>query len=252
MEVEKQEIHVRTGPRAGQVMLVSTPNAGAAWRVKTMFTKEPDTIAWLSSMKAGEVFLDVGANIGLYSLYAALHGLTVYAFEPHAQNYAQLVQNIQLNNLSDQVKAYCAALTDETYSWGTLYVSDRKAAGSLHNFGEKKNFRKEASEFKDSQGCFATAMDDLPWNFDHIKIDVDGIEEKVIRGGDRKLGLAKSVLVEINHNLPEHRDVLETMYSMGFQTDEAQIKAAKRTEGSFANVGNVIFTKPAKAMEAAA
>lgn len=252
MQAEVQEIHVRTGPRAGQAMVIATPNAGAAWRVKTMFTKEPDTIAWISAMEPGDVFLDVGANIGLYSLYAAFHGLRVYAFEPQAQSYALLVQNIQLNNLSDQIKAFCAALTDEV-SWGTLYVSDRKAAGSLHNFNEKKNFRKESAEFKDSQGCFGTKIDSLPWKPDHIKIDVDGIEEKVVLGAVEKLKSVKSLLVEINHNLPEHLQIIEVLRSLGFQTDEAQIKSAKRTEGSFTNVGNVIFTRvPAKSLEAAA
>lgn len=242
MVEEMQEIHVKTGPRAGQAMLVSTPNAGAKWRVKTMFTKEPDTIAWISAMSPGEVFLDVGANIGLYSLYAAFHGLRVYAFEPQAASYAQLVKNIQINGLSEKVTAYCAALTDET-AWSRLYVSDTKAAGSMNNFGEERNFRKETQEFKESQGSFGTTIDALPWQFDHIKIDVDGIEEKVVWGAAEKLNGVKSMLVEINHNLPEHLAVVQALRSLGFSTDETQIKAAKRTEGAFANVGNVIFKR---------
>jgi len=226
----------------GQKITVATPNAASVWRVKTMFTKEPDTISWISSMAPGEVFFDVGANMGLYSLYAAFHGLKVYAFEPHAQSYALLVQNIQINGLSEHVKAYCVALTKKT-EWSTLYMSDRKAAGSLSNFGEKRNFRKEVSDFKDSQGCYGTRIDDLPWNPDHIKVDVDGIEEKVVLGAMEKLKGVKSILVEINGNLQEHREITEVLYGMGFKTDEEQVNSARRTEGPFANVGNMIFKR---------
>ena len=59
----------------GRTLHFITPNRAVEWRVKTMFTKEPDTIAWIDGMHVGECFLDVGANIGLYSLYAALRGL---------------------------------------------------------------------------------------------------------------------------------------------------------------------------------
>jgi len=44
------------------------------FRVRTLFTKEPETIAWIDSFKTGEVFWDIGANIGLYGIYAAKKG----------------------------------------------------------------------------------------------------------------------------------------------------------------------------------
>src|SRR5574341_1906084 len=61
-----------------------TPNRHCAWRMETLFTKEPDTIEWLRGMKSGEVFYDVGANIGQYALIAAQRGLNVHAFEPES------------------------------------------------------------------------------------------------------------------------------------------------------------------------
>ena len=48
-----------------------TPNNLVKWRVKTFFTKEPDTLKWIDNFKEDEIFWDIGANIGLYSLYAA-------------------------------------------------------------------------------------------------------------------------------------------------------------------------------------
>src|SRR6185369_11103747 len=74
---------------AGELKFL-TPNQHCAWRVHTLDTKEPDTIAWLAKMQPGEVLFDVGANMGQYSLIAAKYGLTVHAFEPESQNFALL------------------------------------------------------------------------------------------------------------------------------------------------------------------
>ena len=52
-------------------LLFYTPNNLVKWRVKTFFTKEPDTLNWIDNFKEDEIFWDIGANIGLYSLYAA-------------------------------------------------------------------------------------------------------------------------------------------------------------------------------------
>ena len=49
-----------------------TPNELCAFRVKTFYSKEPETIDWINSFKENKIFWDIGANIGLYSCYAAL------------------------------------------------------------------------------------------------------------------------------------------------------------------------------------
>ena len=55
----------------------------AEFRIKTLFVKEPMTIEWMHSFRPDEIMLDVGANIGMYSCYAAkIIGARVYAFEP--------------------------------------------------------------------------------------------------------------------------------------------------------------------------
>ena len=74
------------------------------WRVTTLFTKEPGTIAWLDKeVKEGDVLFDIGANIGLYSVYAASKGAKVYAFEPHIINAAKLLLNTSLNTFKSSV-----------------------------------------------------------------------------------------------------------------------------------------------------
>src|SRR4051812_3556355 len=192
MPVESLEEYERLNPRCelehDDVHVVySTPNAITRARVETLFTKEPSTIAWIAGFKAGEVLVDVGANVGMYSVWAALaRNVRVYAFEPEAQNYALLNRNIQLNGLADRVVAYCAALSDSSGA-SQLYLSDLRAGTSCHSYGEKLDFSHRPMQPAFSQGCLSLTLDDLVTQGvlpapHHVKIDVDGFEPKVLAG----------------------------------------------------------------------
>ena len=63
-------------------------------RALTFETKEPETLNWIRGFDAEDNLLDIGANIGIYSLYAAYKGGNVTAIEPDALNYALLNLNI--------------------------------------------------------------------------------------------------------------------------------------------------------------
>ncbi len=70
------------------------------YRYGTFFTKEEGTIAWLeNTIKPNDIFYDIGANLGLYSLKAAkMHdSVKVFAFEPHKINFATMVRNFDNN-----------------------------------------------------------------------------------------------------------------------------------------------------------
>ena len=229
-------------------VIYSTPTMYAKWRVDSLFTKEPDTIEWIRNFQPGEVLVDIGANVGMYTIWAAkTRGIRVYAFEPESQNYAVLYKNIVLNHLSQQVVAYCAALSDVS-SFSLLHLSSFQVGSSCHSFGEEVDFKLEHRETKISQGCFSTTLDDLVTNGvmpmpDHIKIDVDGLEHKVLAGArnvlaDKRL---KSVLIEINTNLELHRKIIADMQALGFVLSPKQVAKALRAKGTFAGVGNHVF-----------
>lgn len=57
-----------------------------------------------------KIVLDIGANIGAYSIYCALAGAEVYAYEPDDYNYQMLLDNIALNNLQDKITVYHEAI----------------------------------------------------------------------------------------------------------------------------------------------
>lgn len=227
-------------------MRIATPNHQCAWRVETFWDKEPDTLAWIAGFNEGAVFVDVGANIGLYSVWAAItRQARVWAFEPEALNFAELNRNIALNRVP--VAAYPIALSDESQV-SSLFLSGTQAGGSCHTFGQKLDSNLQKGSFKYRQGSVSARLDDLISDGlipqpHHIKVDVDGLEHKVYAGGRQAMLNAKSVLIEINSGLPEHIAVVEAMEAAGFVTDPAQIAAARRTEGRFAGTGNVLFKR---------
>lgn len=248
-EYEKLNPGVTVNSNQGPVVYC-TPNLQTYWRVDTLFTKEPDTIEWLGSFQPGEILFDVGANVGMYSIWAAkTRGTIVYAFEPESQNYALLNKNIITNNLGDNISAYCVALGNTT-GFNKLYLSSFMIGGSCHNFGEQRNFHHEVVTFPHSQGCFSTTIDQIIANQvapvpDHVKIDVDGNEHFVIEGGRQTFSnpKVKSVLVEINGHLEKHREIIEYFLSIGYKYSEEQAEQSKQIDGPFKGIGNYVFRR---------
>jgi FkbM family methyltransferase len=234
----------------GVRVVYATPSTATKWRVDTLFEKEPITIQWIAGFAANEVLVDIGANVGMYTIWAAkTRGVRVFAFEPEAQNYALLNRNIVLNGLGEQVKAYCLGLSDQA-GYSELHLSDLSIGGSCHSLGERVDFKHEPMQPVFSQGCISARLDDLVTAGvlpvpDHIKIDVDGIEHKIIAGArgvlaDRKV---RSLLIETNQNLADHRQMVKEVESLGYRYDPAQVAAAERKSGSFKGVAEYVFKR---------
>lgn len=157
------------------------------WRVKTLATKEPGTIAWLDELQPGDVFYDIGANVGIYTIYAAEKvGPTghVYAVEPHLANAVSLLKNIAANGFQDRVTVACVALCDVDY-WGAFHYRDLTAGASGSQLGnaigeDGRPFTPVLTEYKHSIRLDHLATD---WRRPTaIKIDVDGRELHILCG----------------------------------------------------------------------
>lgn len=204
-------------------LIFYTPNSITKWRIDTLLEKEPDTIDWINSFEKNSVFFDIGANIGIYSVYAAKKGIKVFSFEPEALNYSLLNQNIYLNNLQHLVLAYNLALSD-CERMDKLYLREMAYGGALHNFGENLDHNKNNFNEIFRQGTFANSIDNLIENYNlplpnYIKIDVDGNESQVIMGMQKTLKnpFLKGVLVELNTNLKEDSQVNKVLLESGFK-----------------------------------
>ena len=91
-----------------------TPNRLSYFRAQTFLTKEPLTIKWIENFDEGSVFWDIGANIGLYSCFAAKEkNIITYSFEPSVFNLDMLAKNIYENNLNKNNKEN-KMFTDQT------------------------------------------------------------------------------------------------------------------------------------------
>ena len=232
-------------------LIFETANQATLWRAQTLFQKEPDTIAWIRQFQPGEVMLDIGANVGMYTILAAAgRDVSVYAFEPEAQNFAQLNRNIVFNGVGDRALAFPLALAD-TAKVDRLYLSAFGLGGSCHTFGESLDYHLQSRAQGITQGCVCSTLDTLlddgvipPAH--HIKIDVDGFEHLVIQGGAKVFAQPqlKSVLVELNTRLSEHQALIEYFSDLGFRYEPGQVEIGIRKEGSFAGIGNFIFSKP--------
>jgi FkbM family methyltransferase len=185
----------------GLPISVGARSALELWRCRTYETKEPETLDWIDGFSKEDVLFDIGANIGVYSLYAGKRGARVYSFEPEGQNFAGLSNNCLTNKL-DNVKPYCMALADREH-FDLLYVTSTNPGDSQHNLGAKNPFYQRDCSGK--QGIFASTVDRLCFEHgfpipQHIKIDVDGLEDRILEGAQKVLTHPdfRSLLIEIS------------------------------------------------------
>ena len=216
-------------------------------RAHTFEIKEPETINWIESFEQGDKFLDIGANIGIYSLFAANRNHQTIAIEPDALNYALLNLNIRKNDLSNLIIAYCIAIHNET-KFAEFNISSYAWGGALNSFDNNLDFK--GAKFKPihKQGLFGMTLDEFlkSINFipSHIKIDVDGNENFILKGAENTLKSAslKSLLVELDESRPDYENLLDVISSSGLILKERlNSDIFKGTE--FSNTYNHIFKR---------
>ena len=170
----------------------------------------------------------MGANVGLYAIYAArATGCRVVAFEPEAQNYALLLENIVLNGVQSKIDATNIAVT-RAFGIGRLHVHAMTKGGAYNRFHLAGEFRTPGAEGASASGPvtqlqMGASLDDLVARYGfaqptQVKIDVDGNEPDIIAGGSRVLSdpRCRSVLIEVQRGDPAHARMLEQLQEYGF------------------------------------
>ena len=192
--------------------------------VNTMFTKDHKTISWIRSFKKNSIFFDIGAGVGINSIFAGAHSKAkVYSFEPEASNYNSLVKNIFINKLNENILPYNIALSDET-KFAKLYLSQFKPGSGNHMFDESVDSSLNPMNFPYYQHGFSLTIDELVENFDfpvpnYIKIDVDGLENKIIKGSKNILKEQSllSLQVKTNQNISINKKMIEFIKKYNFE-----------------------------------
>jgi len=241
---------IRDVKLGNKIIKYCTPNLMTLGRVWNLFDAEPVTIEWILNFNENEILFDIGANVGTYGIFASvMKNAIVYAFEPESQNFSLLTKNIIYNDLSERMTAWPVAISDEQ-KFSLLNLWGFRAGNSHHFFDESKNFKLEEENFPFVQGAVSTTIDTLvdaeiipiP---DHIKIDVDGIEDKVVQGAWNTLSnpAVQSVLIELNTNLEQHRLIPPKLEELGFAYDLEQVRESMRTDPRHAGISEHVFRR---------
>lgn len=201
-----------------------------------IYRKESIVFKWLeANAKDGDVFYDIGANIGAYSLMigSTKRARAIYSFEPGVFTFPLLCENILVNNLSDVAHPFCIALSNET-GLVDFHYSTIEPGGANHFAGEdvcgvgaktalQGAFTQERIRLDDFVGIWGMESPNV------LKIDVDGIEYEVIEGGKEILsGVGPRVLiVEINEDplyAKRKKMIHDLLISVGFELREKENK----------------------------
>ena len=207
-----------------QKLLFHTPNWLTEYRARTLLTKEPETISWINRIPLNSVFFDVGANIGVYSVYAALiKNARVIAFEPSFLNLELLYRNIQSNHLENKITIIPLSLSNFNQI-ENLYMEKRDNIwGGAHNSSGLNTTQdgKPMEEFTVSLQV-AISLDSLSELLGlpvpaYIKIDVDGLESIILTGAQKTLTNVKEILIEVDKsNVSQIADVKRILGTLGF------------------------------------
>ena len=224
--VTRFTIESTTSTKIGEYSFVlSAANARLDSRNRTYGTKEPGTIEWIDGFAEGSILWDIGANIGLYSLYAARsRQCKVIAFEPSVFCLEFLARNIWQNNLQKLVSIVPNPLSDAT-SVNLLTLNSREWGESSNSFGTTLN--QDGKEINPSlkYQILGITMDDAINKLgipkpEHVKIDVDGIEPMILLGGAEILKVVQSVSIEVPTYAGAKQKVAEILTSAGLYLDK--------------------------------
>ena len=214
------------------------PNNLTEYRVDTFFIKEPETLEWIDNFitKENIIFWDIGANIGLYSIYAAVKNekIKVYSFEPSTSNLRVLSRNVSLNQLENKIYINQFPLSNKENGFELMMESNFIEGGALHSFGVKKDFEGKDIKSKNNYRLYGFNINFLINNLnfeipDYIKIDVDGLEHFILEGANKILSnnKIKGILVEINENY------LEQAEKVKFLMDKFKFNLIKKEQSKF-------------------
>ena len=209
----------------------------------------PDMGFLLHFLRAEDLFVDIGANVGSYTILAcSAVGARGIAFEPVPSTYKKLVENIRLNYLDEKVKCVNKGVGDQQ---GTIaFTSDSDTTNHALASGEQCDNQVTVE---------VTSLDNALAGDDPslIKIDVEGYETLVLEGAREilKNQTLKAVIMELNgsggrYGFDESK-ILESMLSNGFKTYSYKPLARKliNLEGKNLNSGNTLFIRDKSIVE---
>ena len=206
---------------------------------------------WIGSFGPTDVFFDIGANTGSLSLFAArVHDgrVPVFAFEPAFDTFGALVRNVLVNDLARAITPLHVALFDET-GVRPFHRSRLGAGSALHAVGEALDYARRPFTPVAVEHVLAFRLDDLVRTFalpspTRIKLDVDGVEGKVLAGAIGVLSATRcdvyTELVEVVPDDSHTREVTSFLRGLGYELAEF---VERRPPGVYPRAMDVLFVR---------
>jgi FkbM family methyltransferase len=179
-----------------------------------------------------ETFVDIGANVGYYTLKVAKeyqnNSIKIIAIEAHPENYKALCKNIELNNFSN-IKAINKAVSAQK---GVVTMYERKSLNRVQPewYTIQPIISGNQLDKKYSIQIESDTLDNIldKDKADFIKIDIEGAEVEALKGAQKTLKSLRKIIVEIHeNNFDKIKKILE---ENGFET-ETIINKLEKTEG---------------------
>jgi FkbM family methyltransferase len=187
--------------------------------------KEPEVRYFIDEyLKDDDVFFDIGANVGVFSIYAAMRkpGLSVYCFEPEVSNMYTLKENIIHNGLTDRVKINCMGISDKI-GYTLFHLSSFEEGSAVHTESrEKITTTDEGFPVVWSEGIISVTLDyickQLQCIPNALKIDTDGNEPKILDGALNLLSneTLRCLIVEMSEEEGKRIHCQELLKAKGF------------------------------------
>jgi FkbM family methyltransferase len=188
---------------------------------KIMTIHEDDIIKRFTP-KEGDIVIDIGAHIGLYTIISSKRvgaNGKVVAIEAHPGNFEMLKSNIKLNQLTNVTPLNYAVYSKETKI--KLYLPEVESGYTIYNTIMSNRARTEDKFVEVNANTLdyllqLNEITDVNW----VKIDVEGAEFEVLKGASNVLSKSKDIalLIEV-HGLDNHRPILEFVSSYNFKIE---------------------------------
>jgi FkbM family methyltransferase len=155
--------------------------------VLAAYARQPDYAewnVWRRHLRPGDLFVDVGANVGIYTILAAEHGATVVSIEPHPSFVERLLRNLEVNSI--QAEVHQIALDEEP---GTVrFDADADARNHIQDSGMME--------------VRADTLDRVLGDRQvrGLKVDVEGAERRVLEGAVDALAHGRIALAQLEWN----------------------------------------------------
>jgi len=197
-------------------LIVKKSMAGATGNIYTGLLEFEDMAFVLHVLRKGDLFVDIGANVGVYSILASKNaGATVISIEPVPQTFTSLMENLRLNKIESLVTPFALGLGEKRDK--LFFTSNHDTTNHVVPSGKESDYQTVEIPVDTLDSICENQCPSV------IKLDVEGYEFNVLVGAQTILtnDALKAIIIELNGcgNLFGHTDekIHQLLLDHGFQ-----------------------------------